>query len=181
MLSLSCEDSGADDAAFSDRHAGSDDNTSADPDVVLNDDRRRHADGALATLHRIHGVTGAADDDAWRDEHSVANVHRRCVEDHAVVIEKCEAVKMDVEAVIALKTRHDADRPFHGAEEIAQDLLLTLAVCRIGLVKFPAEAMRLALALAERAVFSDGEGPARGHHCVDKGIDVHGNFLSFKK
>ena len=28
---------GADDAAFSDRHAGSDDNTSADPDVVLND------------------------------------------------------------------------------------------------------------------------------------------------
>ena len=126
-------------------------------------------------------MASAADDDAWRDEHSVANVHRRCVEDHAVVIEKCEAVKMDVEAVIALKTRHDADRPFHGAEEIAQDLLLTLAVCRIGLVKFPAEAMRLALALAERAVFSDGEGPARGHHCVDKGIDVHGNFLSFKK
>ena len=61
-------------------------------------------------------MTGACQTYPRRNERTGADVYRRGVQDHAVVVDEHKAMGMDIEPVIAVKIRFDADHGRAGAE-----------------------------------------------------------------
>lgn len=111
---------GADDRACADGHTAADGGVGANPDVVLQCDGRGGADAAAA-LFRINGVAGTGQTDTRRDKGPRADMDRRCVQNHAVIVDYRQSVDVNIEAVIATEIGLDVGQRMVGAQKLPQD------------------------------------------------------------
>ena len=72
------------------------------PHLIFYGDWGRYAQ-SLGTVFGLDGMAGATDAHARCYEHLIADVHRAGVQNHRVVVQQGETVKMDIESVIALE------------------------------------------------------------------------------
>ena len=118
-----------DDRACADGHTTADGGVSPDPDVVLQRDGRGGADAAAALLW-INRVSGTGQADARRDKGSRADMNRRRVQNHAVIVDHRQPVDVDIEAVVAAKIGLDIGQRVVGAQKLTQDGAALLRVLR---------------------------------------------------
>ena len=111
---------GADDRACANGHTAADGGVGTDPDIVLQRDGCGSADAAAALL-RIDGVAGTGQTDARRDKGSRADMDRRRVQDHAVIVDHCQTVDVNIEAIVAAKIGLDVGQRMVGAQKLPQD------------------------------------------------------------
>ena len=125
-----------DDRACADGHTTADGGVGTDPDVVLQRDGRGGAD-AVAALLWINRVSGTGQTDARRDKGSRADMNRRRVQNHAVIVDHRQPVDVDIEAVVAAKIGLDIGQRVVGAQKLTQDGAALLRVLRGCLVICP--------------------------------------------
>ena len=118
-------------------------------------------------------MAGTGQTDTRRDKGSRADMDRRGVQDHAVIVDHRQPVDVDIEAVVAAEIGLDIGQGMIGAQKLPQDGAALLRVLRRCLVIRPAELLGTSLRL-RRGVFIPA-GICRGtFHQVDWG---HGMLL----
>lgn len=108
-------------------------------------------------------MPGAGEHAPRGDEGARAHVDGRGVQERAVVVHEREAVKVDVEAVVAAKRRLDRGARVPRAEELAQDLRARIRVRGVELVEAPAEALRARLKVVGHVEVAHGVGRVGAH------------------
>ena len=115
-----------------------DSSVGTNPDIIFQCDGGRSAD-AFPSLGSIHGMSRAGKADTGTDEGICADMHRRSIQNDAVVIDDGQTVGVDVEAVITAERRFDKCQGVAGAEKLLQDFSPLFCFRRSGLVVFPAK------------------------------------------
>ena len=120
-----------------DGHSAADRGVRADPDILFDRDRGR-CSNAPAALLRVKGMTGASQTYPRCNERTAADVYWRSIQDHAVVVDEHKAMGMDIEPIIAVKIRLDADHGRAGAEQFLKNRMAFFVLARGRLIVFPA-------------------------------------------
>ena len=106
----------------------------------------------MAALLWINRVSGTGQTDARRDKGSRADMNRRRVQNHAVIVDHRQPVDVDIEAVVAAKIGLDIGQRVVGAQKLTQDGAALLRVLRGCLVICPTKLLGTSLRL-RRGVF----------------------------
>ena len=94
----------ADDRTLTNRHAAADRGVCTNPDIILQCDGGGSTDTVTA-LFRINSVTRTGKAYPRRNKSSVADMYRGSVQNHAVVVDDCQTVRVDIKAIVTVKTR----------------------------------------------------------------------------
>lgn len=93
-------------------------------------------------------MAGAGNADARRNKRIFPDMDRRCVQDHAVIIDHRQPVGVDVEAIITAEGRFDERQRVARSQKLPQDLCPHIPLLRTGLIVPPAQHFCLFLKLS---------------------------------
>lgn len=106
-----------DDTACTDGDTTADSSVGTNPYIILQCNGGRSAD-AFSSLGSIHGMSCTGKADTGTDEGICADMHRRSIQNDAIVIDDGQTVSVDVEAVITAERRFDKCQGVAGAEKL---------------------------------------------------------------
>lgn len=127
-----------DDAASTNSDTAANSSVGTNPYIIFQCDGGRSAD-AFPSLSSIHGMSSTGKADAGADESVGTEMHRRSIQNDAVVIDEGQPVGVDMEAIITMKRWLDKCQGMASAEKLLQDFSPLFRFCRSGLVVFPAK------------------------------------------
>ena len=106
-----------DDTACTDGDTAANSSVGTNPYIILQCNGGRSAD-AFSSLGSIHGMSRAGKADTGTDEGICADMHRRSIQNDAVIIDDGQTVGVDMESIITAERRLDKCQRMTGTEKL---------------------------------------------------------------
>ena len=118
----------------------------------------------MAALFRVDRMAGTGQTDTGRNKRARADVHRRSIQNDAVVVDDRQPVGVDVEAVVAVEIRLDAGHGRAGAQQLLQNRAALFRFVWGGAVVLPAQLLGACLCFGGGVFVTAGVGRRAFHN-----------------